>query len=168
MTRPDFRDLAITLLVGLVAAGCGPSSGRSADAGAPTTQQSFPSPGEPGGPAPRVSRVTPEGVLLSYPVWLDHYPELLDKMLAEVRDVVPNADTRIAPEVRGVPAGTTLIVLDPGPYYAPYSPTLLASGEWRAPSTIYVAWRGDTSGLLLPALPHELRHQLTQDPLAGH
>ena len=62
----------------------------------------------------------------------------------------------------------TLFVLDPGPYYAPYSPTGLAHGEWRAPSTIYVAWRGTSSGAVLPALDHELNHLRTQDPNAGH
>jgi hypothetical protein len=76
-------------------------------------------------------------------------------MLAEVRDA-------------GTPSGTTLIVLDPGSYYQPASPTLLSYGEWRPPSTIYVAWRGTDSGTVLPALKHELEHLRTQDPNAGH
>ncbi|MCW8141299.1 MAG: hypothetical protein KIT58_20545, partial [Planctomycetota bacterium] len=123
---------------------------------------------EPGQPAPRVQVVTAEGVTLHYPVWLESHPTRRAEMLEEIRTVVPEADPRIPADARGVPPGTTLIVMDPGAYYAPYSPTLLASGEWRGPSTIYVAWRGGSSGKLLPALAHELRHLLTQDPNAGH
>lgn len=124
--------------------------------------------GEPGAPAPRRAITTPEGVIVHYPTWLDAHPGDRDAMLDELRDTAPEADPRIAPGARGVPAGATVVVLDPGPYHAPYSPTLLASGEWRAPSTIYVAWRGSPTGPRLPALAHELRHLLTGDARAGH
>lgn len=88
-------------------------------------------------------------------------------MLEEIATVAPEADPRLDPAIRGVPAGATVVVLDPGSYFAPYSPTLLASGEVRG-STLYVAWRGSSQGARLPALAHELRHYLTGDPLAGH
>jgi hypothetical protein len=128
-----------------------------------------PSPtGEPGSPAPRVSVLTSEGVFLEYPVWLERWPDQQAVLLEELRTVVPEADPRIPSDVSGVPPGTTVIVLDPGAYYAPYSPTGLAAGEWRAPSSIYVAWRGTQQGRVVPALAHELRHLLTGDPLAGH
>lgn len=128
-----------------------------------------PSPtGAPGSPAPRVSILTSEGVFLEYPVWLERWPEQRAALLEELRTVVPEADPRISADVRGVPPGITVIVLDPGAYYAPYSPTGLAAGEWRAPSSIYVAWRGTQQGKVVPALSHELRHLLTGDPLAGH
>lgn len=164
-------------LVALAALGCGGSSSRGAPPPLPAPAPSCPSPApapprahEPGDPAPRAWTTTPEGVTVGYPVWLDDAQHAASRaaMFNEIRTVVPEADPRIAPGVRGVPPGTTVIVLDPGAYFAPYSPTLLASGEWRAPSTIYVAWRGGSSGPRLPALAHELRHLLTQDPDAGH
>lgn len=171
----DAWPILASLALGVWALGC--SDSRRALAlpdSPPAVSPSCPTPPpgahEPGDPAPRVWTTTPEGVLLGYPVWLDDAQHAAHRaaMLAEVRDVVPEADPRIAPTVRGVPAGTTVVVLDPGSYFAPYSPTLLAGGEWRAPSTIYVAWRGGSSGPRLPALAHELRHLLTQDPGAGH
>lgn len=162
--------------LGVAAVGCHDGGGGALasfdpSAGDSTTDtSSVPPPGvrEPGDPAPRVAMVTPEGVQLLYPVWLDHHPARKSELLEELRSVVPEADPRIAADVRGVPPGTTVIVLDPGAYYAPYSPTLLASGEWRSPSTIYVCWRPTADGPLVPALPHELRHMLTGDPNAGH
>lgn len=141
-----------------------PSAGEPAP-GAPAP---LPAVREPGDAAPRVAQRTPEGVQLFYPVWLDDHPARKAELLAELRDVVPEPDRRIPSDQRGVPAGVTVVVLDPGAYYAPYSPTRLASGEWRAPSTIYVAWRPTSSGPLVPALPHELRHLLTGDAAAGH
>ncbi|MCO5168010.1 MAG: hypothetical protein M9894_16825 [Planctomycetes bacterium] len=187
MERALFRIAALgsPLLAGALAVGCGGSSGGGGGPAPaswqPTAGTDDPAPTdgsdggavpvgahEPGHPAPRVHVVTAEGVNLSYPVWLESHPTRRAEMLEEIRTVVPEADPRIPADVRGVPAGTTLIVMDPGAYYAPYSPTLLASGEWRGPSTIYVAWRGGSSGKLLPALAHELRHLLTQDPHAGH
>ncbi|MCW8137300.1 MAG: hypothetical protein KIT58_00140 [Planctomycetota bacterium] len=162
-------------LVALAAQGCGSPSRRATlshdPGGQPTSQPPagvLPATHEPGWPAPQVSVTTAEGVNVRYPVWVAAHPAQEAAMFDEIRTVVPEADPRIDPSVRGVPAGTTVVVLDPGAYYAPYSPTLLATGEWRAPSTIYVAWRGGSSGLRLPALAHELRHALTQDPDAGH
>lgn len=139
-------------------------------AGDPTDGSSTPLPSvrEPGDPAPRVAMITTDGVHLLYPVWLDHHPARKAELLEELRTVTPEADPRIPSDLRGVPAGTTVVVLDPGAYYAPYSPTRLASGEWRAPSTIYVCWRATGDGPLVPALAHELRHMLTGDPNAGH
>ncbi len=137
-----------------------PSSGGGAPALPPVNQ--------PGDPCPRLATTTPEGVQLFYPAWLDHHPERKGELLEELRSVVPEADPRIPGDARGVPAGTTVVVLDPGAYYAPYSPTRLASGEFRAPATIYVCWRPTSQGPLVPALPHELRHMLTGDPDAGH
>lgn len=159
------------LVVALVVAGCGGSSGGGApmshDPGGPGGAVSLPAVSEPGMPSPRLYVLTPEGVHLHYPVWLDAHPSRMADLLAYLRDVVPEADARIDPALRGVPAGTTVVVLDPGPYYAPYSPTGLASGEQRG-STLYVAWRSGQSGPVVPALPHELRHLLTGDPNAGH
>lgn len=152
---------ALLLLAGLLALGCGPSKRHPVTCGVC-------GPSVPGAPSPRRAVTTPEGVLLRYPTWLDAHPADYAAMLDELRDVVPEADPRIPVTARGVPSGVTLIVLDPGAYFAPYSPTLLAAGEWRAPSTIFVAWRGTPSGPRLPALPHELRHHHTKDPLAGH
>lgn len=140
-----------------------PSAGGASESGA-----ALPPVAQPGDPCPRVATLTPEGVQLFYPVWLDHHPARKAELLEELRTVVPEPDPRISPTLRGVPPGTTVVVLDPGAYYAPYSPTRLASGEWRAPSTIYVCWRPTSQGPLLPALPHELRHMLTGDPSAGH
>jgi hypothetical protein len=173
------RDGALAMLIGVLAAGCGGSSGGAGGNGAvasfePVGDESPVEPGdgsyaEPGTPAPRVHERTPEGVSLFYPAWLDAYPQLKARVLDELRTTSPDADPRIASGVQGVPAGTTIIVLEPGAYWAPYSPTHLATGEWRAPSTIYVAWTGDDDeGPLLPALSHELRHLLTGDPHAGH
>lgn len=146
---------AVLFLAGVLSQGC--SERRPCPVGALA---------EPGAPAPRRVLVTPEGVTLHVPAWVSG--SALDALLVEVRDVVPEADPRIPSTARGVPAGTTLVVLDPGAYYAPGSPTLLATGEWRAPSTIYVAWRASQDGPRLPALAHELRHLLTNDPDAGH
>jgi hypothetical protein len=156
---PLSRALVGVCLVALVALGC--SERRPCPVGAS---------GEPGAPSPRVPLVIANGPLVYYPAWLDDPQHAANRaaMLDEIRDVVPEADPRIPPSARGVPAGVTVVVLDPGPYAAPYSPTRLASGEWRPPSTVYVAWRGSSSGPRLPALPHELRHCLTRDPNAGH
>ena len=167
-----YSGLAVLALAGLVS-GCGGSSGGAPSSWSPAAGPALgstagaPSVREPGDPCPRVRMVTAEGVVLEYPVWLDYHPARKSELLAEIRDVVPDADPRIPSGTRGVPAGVTVIVLDPGGYYAPYSPTLLASGEWRG-STLYVAWRGSSSGPLVPALPHELRHYMTNDPNAGH
>lgn len=187
MTRVHFLSAAFgSLWLGLLGAGCGGGGGGGGTAPAPATWEPTPAtPGggsgggtdtgvvpagaqEPGAPAPRVQVVTAEGVAVHYPVWLEAHPARLAEMFEEIRTVVPEADPRISSDVRGVPPGTLLIVLDPGAYYAPYSPSLLASGEWRAPATVYVAWRGGSTGKLLPALAHEMRHLLTQDPHAGH
>jgi hypothetical protein len=134
----------------------------------PVPQPPVVSPAEPGTPSPRVSTTTTEGVFVEYPIWLERWPEQRASLLEELRSVVPEADARIPADVRGVPPGTTVIVLDPGAYYAPYSPTGLAAGEFRSPALIYVAWRGTSQGPLVPALAHELRHMLTGDPDAGH
>jgi hypothetical protein len=96
-------------------------------------------------------------VAVLHPVWLDQHPIDLAAALDEIDGVTPEPDARIDPALRGVPTSALVVVLDPGAYYAPYSPTGLAAGEWRAPSTIYVAWRGASSGRRLPALAHELR-----------
>ncbi|MBX3465286.1 MAG: hypothetical protein KF878_00115 [Planctomycetes bacterium] len=155
-------------LVALVALGCGGSSrGGSPPPPLPAPASTLPAAHEPGWPAPQIAMTTAEGVHVRYPAWLAAHPTDEAAMLDELRAVVPEADPRIAPGARGVPPGTTVVVLDPGAYYAPYSPTLLAHGEWRS-STIYVAWRGTSSGPRLPALAHELRHLLTGDPDAGH
>jgi hypothetical protein len=169
--------MRVALLVLVLLSGCGSSSHRRRSDPLPPPPPPVDSieetpdvsgPSEPGSPAPRRSMTTPEGVLLSYPVWVDMHPTKKAEMLAEIRTVAPEPDTRIDSAYRGVPSGTTLVILDPGAYYAPYSPTGLAAGEWRAPTTLYVAWRGGEAGKLLPALNHELRHMLTSDPLAGH
>ncbi len=168
----------VVAVFGIVVAGCNGGGGgggalatfdpSAGDPEAGGTSAPLPGVSEPGQPCPRVAMLTPEGVQLIYPVWLDHHPTRKTELLEELRTVVPEADPRLSADVQGVPAGTTVIVLDPGAYYAPYSPTLLASGEWRAPSTIYVCWRPTAQGPLVPALPHELRHMLTGDPNAGH
>lgn len=175
--RAVYRILILLIFIAFLQPGC--DSGHHGG-GAPNATPACPGSGtamttpigtpaaKPGEPAPRISVLTPEGVMLEYPVWLDQYPDLKDELLTELRETAPNADPRIAVGVRGVPAGSTVIVLDPGAYYAPYSPSLLASGEWRTPSTIYLAWRPESNGPVVPALAHELRHLLTQDPLAGH
>lgn len=165
------------MALGLAVSGCNGGGGGAgalatfdSSAGDPSAggSSSLPPVNQPGDPSPRVALLTPEGVQLFYPVWLDHHPTRKAELLGELRIVVPEPDPRISSEARGVPPGTTVVVLDPGAYYAPYSPTRLASGEWRAPSTIYVCWRPTAEGPLLPALPHELRHMLTGDPNAGH
>lgn len=139
----------------LLASGCGPS----------TRYRS--SPPRVGDQAPHYETRSPRGVRVFLPVWVRQHPGEEAAALAEVDSVVPEADPRIDPALRGVPLDVTVVVLDPGAYYAPYSPTLLASGEQRG-STLYVAWRGAPTGARLPALPHELRHLLTGDPNAGH
>lgn len=107
------------------------------------------------------------GVRVLLPVWVRLHPGEEAAALAEVYSVTLEFDHRIDPALRGVPLSATVVVLDPGAYYAPYSPTGLASGEqWG--SALYVAWRGTPSGVRLPALAHELRHLLTGDPNAGH
>lgn len=158
--RRAWRDLwpplAALLLLGAVHAGCGPS----------TRYRS--SPRQVGDQAPHYETRSPRGVRVLAPVWLvERHPTDLRAALDEIDTVTPEPDPRIDPALRGVPLDVTVVVLDPGPYYAPYSPTLLASGEQRG-STLYVAWRGAPSGVRLPALPHELRHLLTNDPNAGH
>jgi len=121
-----------------------------------------------GDQAPYVITRTTRGVRVLYPVWVDRHPEMLVAALLEIDTVAPEMDYRISSEYRGVPLTATVTILDPGPYYAPYSPTGLALGEWHTPHEIFVAWRGAQVGVLLPALPHELRHPLTQDAGAGH
>ena len=154
------RALVIGLL-GLLVAGC-------TDGGCPPGD-AYPA---PGAQAPHVASVTTTGVALLTPRWLDMHPrgsEWRRLLLDEVATTEPEPDARIAPGTRGVPAGAVLVVLDPGPYWAPYSPTGRAAGEWRADTrTIYCAWRWPESGPCLPALPHEPRHVYTGDPGAGH
>lgn len=139
----------------LLVSGCGPS----------TRYRS--SPPRVGDQAPHYETRSPRGVRVLLPVWVRLHPGEEAAALAEVDSVVPEADPRIDPALRGVPLDVTVVVLDPGAYFAHYSPTGLASGEQRG-STLYVAWRGAPSGVRLPALAHELRHLLTGDPLAGH
>ena len=151
---PDPFGWGLVLLAALTCWGCMPG---------PRTRG-----GQLGDQAPHVGMVTTSGVSVSYPVWLQGYPDHLAAMLDEIATVTPDADPRISPAHRGVPAGATVIVLDPGSYYQPGSHTSLATGEWHPPLEIVVAWRGTPQGVRLPALPHELRHLLTQDPRAGH
>lgn len=130
--------------------------------------------GIPGYPAPSVAAVTTWGLSIRYPVWLTlevNETRYMSKLLEELRTVRPEPDPRYAPSLGvGVPLEISVVILDPGPYYAKYSPTGLANGESRFDTnTIYVAWRGSPrEPVLLPALAHELRHMLTRDPLAGH
>lgn len=126
----------------------------------------------PGAQSPHVASVTTGGVTLLAPVWLDMHPRgqewralLLDELVA----TEPEPDHRIPTGTRGVPPGVVVVVLDPGPYWAPYSPSGRAAGEWRSDvRTLYCAWRWPESGPCLPALSHELRHAYTGDPEAGH
>lgn len=157
--RRVWRDLwpclASALLWGLAAAGCGPST------------RYRPLSPRVGDQAPHYETRSPRGVRVLLPVWVRQHPGEEAAALDEVDTVIPEADSRIDPAMRGVPLDVTVVVLDPGAYAAPYSPTGLASGEQRG-RTLYVAWRAPATGPLLPALAHELRHYLTKDPLAGH
>lgn len=157
--RRAWRDLwpplAALLLLGAVHAGCGPST------------RYRPLPPRVGDQAPHYETRSPRGVRVLLPVWVRLHPGEEAAALDEVDSVTPEADPRIDPTLRGVPLSATVVILDPGGYYAPYSPTGLAAGEQRG-ATLYVAWRGAPTGVRLPALPHELRHALTGDPLAGH
>lgn len=163
MTRRDVLDLlahlvlaAYVLVMGTALPGCGPSS-----------RTHYVGPGvEPGAPAPRVSTRTARGVQVDYPAWLDLHPALLAQALREVDTVTPEPDTRIDPALRGVPLGARVVVTD-ARFWSPSSPTGLAAGEQRG-DVLYVAWRPTDSGPVLPALPHEVRHLLSGDPLAGH
>lgn len=101
-----------------------------------------------------------------------YYPEIPDlpAALREIREVAPDADPRIPSSVRGVPAGT-VVVIRPAPWPATYSPTGWAAGEWwyAQPNRVVVAWRWNPADpRALPALSHELRHMLCRDPRAGH
>jgi len=160
--------LARVMLLGAIVAGCGPSTRTKfvevpISMPAPTTGKKI------GDQAPGLTTTSPRGVRVEYPVWLDLAVNAghLDAALAEIDSCVPETDARIAPGIVGTPLDTKVVILDPGAYYAPGSPTGLAGGQWSG-LTIYVAWRTRSTEPRLPALAHELRHRYTRDPLAGH
>lgn len=83
------------------------------------------------------------------PTWLAAYPELVAEARAEIAAV-------------GLPAGYRVVIMDPGQFSAPSSPTGLAQGlcdPWGAQPTVYVAWSfPPASRPLLPMLAHEAEH----------
>lgn len=133
----------------------------------------------PGNQAPHVAVITTGGIALYYPIWLDKRKEGTDwknKLFDEIHLTPPETDVRIPVGTKGAPAGTMVVVLDPGAYYAAYSSTFLARGEHRRPDQnrnfhlIYVSWKDALydSNSVIPAYAHELRHLYTGDPNAGH
>lgn len=115
-----------------LALGCAPSRPRPVG----------PSVGVPPGRWDLAADLTPVWV----PTWLDLAPELRAQALAEV-------------ESAGVPSGYSVVVMDPGSFSAPTSPTGLARGVADLGArTLYVAWRFPASGRVLPALEHEVEH----------
>lgn len=143
------------LLLGFLILGCGPKT-RTKTKTLTVTKTA------PSG-TPSISMITTWGAQLTYPIWVELHPAFKDQMLSELAFTPMEAGASI-----GVPAWASITIVDPGPYYAPSSSTGLALGEWVPPDKIILAWRGCQSGPLLPALAHELRHLITQDPLAGH
>lgn len=166
------RPLAV-LLLSLLAAGCSDDT-RTRTKTVEVVRLvnvPVPAPREVGDQAPRVALVIANGPLVYYPEWLDipANATFRQAMIDELLAVQPEADPRLGIVSMGVPSYATVIVLDPGAFSSAASPTGLAVGETHLPErTIYVSWRGTQSGPVLPALAHELRHLLTNDPLAGH
>lgn len=143
-----------------------------------SVQNFYPAPGQQ---APHIAIITTGQIHLHYPAWLDKHPKGPQwklQLLDEVHLTPPENDSRIPPGTKGAPPGTLVVVLDPGAYYATYSPSGLAMGEHRPPEpknniyfhTIYVAWKSNpnANGQVIPAYDHELRHLYTGDPKAGH
>ena len=109
------------------------------------------------------------GVNIWIPRWLNETPELKAEAIQDILTTKPEADPRISEVLVGVPAGFTVYIQDPGAFSTGSSPTFLAVGETDMVSTLWLAWRSDSSKtILLPALKHELRHVYTKDPTAGH
>jgi hypothetical protein len=109
------------------------------------------------------------GVNIWIPRWLNETPELKTNAIRDILTTQPESDSRIRPEVLGVPAGYTVYIQDPGSFSTSSSPTFLAVGQTDMISNLWLAWRSDASKeILLPALKHELRHVYTNDPMAGH
>ena len=86
---------------------------------------------------------------LRVPAWLAPHPDLIQG----ARDEIAAA---------ALPPGYRVVIMDPGQFSAPSSPTGLAMGLCDAhaePPTIYVAWRfPPSSGPALPMLQHEAGH----------
>lgn len=120
-------------------------------------------PWQAGDPAPSVTTLTPGGVTLVHPTWLQG--AALAGVLEELATTESEADprgTRV-----GVPAGYVVEIPCAGPYWRPDGS--MAIGEWLGPGRLRVAYRGsEREPKRLPALAHELRHDFTNDPTAGH
>ena len=144
----------LVLALGLLVAGCGPS----------TRYRQAPSDGRP----PGRYVTTPGGRLL----WLPRFVtgSLAYETAVEVDTTPPQADPRLVSPPVGVPKGMETVVMLPGAFYTPASPTFLARGLTDMRTIVRVAWRMQPyeTKPLLPALGHELLHCATQDANAGH
>lgn len=111
---------------------------------------------------------SPRGVRVWAPDWLRG--SMLSEALAEVDDVEPEADSRIATGTRGVPVGVEVTIMDPGSFSTPASASGLARGQTDMASSIVVSWRMQPweTRPLMPALAHEVRHLMSRDAQAGH
>lgn len=118
-------------------------------------------------PTPQIAMVTSFGINLSYPIWLKDRETRFSELLDALAFTKPEKDSRISESIMGAPAGTNIVCLDPGPYYAEYSPTKLAAGEYR-PDTNTIYLPVELTDSVVPAYGHELRHLYTGDPNAGH
>ena len=137
------RPAALTALLALWLAACAP---RSSEAPSPWPR-----------PDDAVSS-TPAGTVVHVPAWVPAAER------AAVYDEI-DATYRLV----GLAPGELAVQITIPIYEAPYSPTGLARGEYRAAERLVVAgWRiRGLDSLYLPALAHELRHHL-YGPERGH
>lgn len=124
-------------------------------------------------------------------LWVPHWLKtptagpLLDQAINEVLTVVPEPDTRIPTHWRGVDPDpmayppVAVVIMDPIAFGvatdAAGLTSILAAGLQYDYSTaqerwhlLYCGWRQPGGPIMLPVLPHELRHRLTGDPMSGH
>lgn len=114
---------------------------------------------------------TPGGVQAWIPAWLDNSARIalrpaaldeIDRVVVERNDSIQRSS--IPSNTTSVPPSWRVVIMDPGSFSTPASPTGLARGVTDfSRVTIYVSWvfpsdAPDKQGRLLPALAHEAAH----------
>lgn len=157
----------LALVLAFLASGCaGGRDGHSAQAASCSTPQPVMA-GMSARPPGRYVH-SPRGVRVWAPDWLSG--SLLREALDEIDSTPPEAGPRLSGVAPGVPVGVEVVIMDPGAFSTPASPTGVARGQTDMGSVIVLSWRMKPweDRPLMPTLGHELRHWHSKDPQAGH